>query len=77
MSGLRAEVSSKISVVVAENLNILRVGLWEEQSRLEGSGRQERHFSQTKKKRYLLAGEDARGQWVLEQWEGRTTPGRN
>lgn len=77
MSGLRAKVSSEISVVAAENLNILRVGLREEQSVLEGSGRQERCFSQTKKKRYLLAGEDAIGHWVPKQWEGRTIPGRN
>lgn len=30
MSGLKAEVSPEISVVVAERLNMLRIGLWEE-----------------------------------------------
>lgn len=30
MSGLKAEVSPEISVVVAESLNMLRIGLWEE-----------------------------------------------
>lgn len=30
MSGLKAEVSPEISVVVAESLNMLKIGLWEE-----------------------------------------------
>ena len=30
VSGLKAEVSLEISVVVAESLNMLRIGLWEE-----------------------------------------------
>lgn len=71
MSGeecVRAEgrVSPEISVIVAENLNMLRKGLWEEAERL-GRLRKERDSSfRLRKKRHPLGwgrGERAVGPW--------------
>lgn len=77
VSGLKTELFPEISVV-AKNLKILRVGLWEEQNDLEDSGRRERSFSQMQEKRCPPGlGKRPEASGSPEQWEGRTTPGKN
>lgn len=49
VSGMKTELFTEISLAV-KNLNIVRVGLWEEQTGLKDSGRRGRGFSQTQKK---------------------------
>lgn len=76
MSGMKTELFPEISLV-AKKLKILRVGLWEEQSGLEDSGRRGRCFSQTQKKTSPRLGKRTETSGFPELWEGRTTPGGN